>query len=253
MNSGIPAAGPPGESLEQLFGSVFDLARQFAAQIGQDEIEARLRRTLHEAQRPAAAPRAAPSLAASEPVSALASLAADGDREAWDQIIDRYAPLVYAICRRYQLANDDAQDVAQRVWLVLVERIGMIRRESALPGWLATTTSRECLRVLRTVRRAGLLDMSAEDPALPADEATIAAEILIAEQNAAILAAFTELPPLCRQLLSMLISDPPYSYREIAAALGIPVGSIGPQRARCLSRLRRAITPAPAKDEPHPR
>jgi DNA-directed RNA polymerase specialized sigma24 family protein len=62
----------------------------------------------------------------------------------------------------------------------------------------------------------------------------------VAERNAALRAAFAELPPRCQRLLSMLISDPPHSYAEIHAELGIPVGSIGPQRARCLERLRRS-------------
>jgi RNA polymerase sigma factor (sigma-70 family) len=250
MNPGIPASGRPEESLEQLFGSVFDLAGQFAATISQDDIEARLRRTLRTAERPAPAPVAAPSSAAGQPVSALVSQAAAGDPEAWNQIVDRYAPLVHAICQRYRLTNHDAEDVAQLVWLLLVEWIGTLRDPAALPGWLATTTSRECLRVLGTVRRAGRSAMPPEDSAWLADDTTVDAEILAAERNAALHTAIRGLPFRCQQLLSMLVSDPPYSYVEISAALGIPVGSIGPQRDRCLNRLRRAMTPAPSRDEP---
>jgi DNA-directed RNA polymerase specialized sigma24 family protein len=72
------------------------------------------------------------------------------------------------------------------------------------------------------------------------DDTVIDEEILMAERNAALRAAFAELPPRCQQLLSMLLSDPPRSYAEIHTELGIPVGSIGPQRARCLDRLRRS-------------
>jgi len=72
------------------------------------------------------------------------------------------------------------------------------------------------------------------------DDATIDGEILVAERNAALRAAFAALPPRCQQLLSMLISDPPHSYADIHAELGLPVGSIGPQRARCLDRLRQS-------------
>ena len=250
MNSGIPASDRPDESLEQLFGSVFDLAGQFATQISQDEIEARLSRALRAAERPAVAPQAVPSSALGQPVSALASRAAAGDREAWNQIVDRYAPLVHAICQRYRLTDHDIEDVGQRVWLLLVERIGTLRDPAALPGWLATTTSRECLRVLRTVRRAGRLAIPPEDSARVVDGAAIDAEILAAERSAALHTAILGLPPRCQQLLSMLLSDPPYSYAEISAALGIPVGSIGPQRDRCLNRLRRAMTRAPSGDEP---
>ncbi len=74
------------------------------------------------------------------------------------------------------------------------------------------------------------------------DDAVIDEEILRAERDAGLRAAFAELPPHCRQLMGMLISDPPHTYAEISATLGIPMGSIGPQRARCLDRLRRSDT-----------
>lgn len=243
MNSGIGGSSRPGESLEQLFGSVFDLAGRFAAQIGQDDIEARLRRTLHDAQRPPAAPPAAPPPAV-QPT-------AGGDREAWDQIIDRYAPLVHAICRGYRLADHDAQDVARQVWRLLAERIAAVREPAALHGWLTMTTRRECLRVLRMAQQAGQPNMLAECPASLTVEASVAAEIRNAGQNAAIGAAFADLPPRCQQLIAMLISDPPHSYAEISDALSIPAGAIGPTLARCLNRLRKAIT-APPEDGPHP-
>jgi DNA-directed RNA polymerase specialized sigma24 family protein len=79
-----------------------------------------------------------------------------------------------------------------------------------------------------------------DDAVLFVDDAVIDEEILMAERNAALRAAFAELPPRCQKLLSMLLSDPPHSYVEIHTELGIPVGSIGPQRARCLDRLRRS-------------
>jgi RNA polymerase sigma factor (sigma-70 family) len=248
-----PGGGPlnsptPDESLDQLFGGVFDLA----GQISQDVIEARLRVTLREVERRAAR-RAASAPAASQQPATLVSRAAAGDQEAWDQIVERYAPLVWAIGRRYRLTDHDREDVGQRVWLLLVEQIGKLREPAALPGWLATTTSRECQRVLKTRRRADRL-VTSQDPAwLPDDAAEVAiveAEILAAELNAALRAAVLDLPPRCQQLLSMLASDPPHSYAEISAALGIPVGSIGPQRARCLDRLRRAMMPAWMVEEP---
>jgi DNA-directed RNA polymerase specialized sigma24 family protein len=127
------------------------------------------------------------------------------------------------------------------VWLLLVEQLGNLRVPAALPGWLATTTQRECLRVLRAARRYDLTGAPLESQ-MPAGagDAMIEHEILAAELNAALRAAFTDLPPRCRRLLSMLLSDPPFSYAKISAVLSIPVGSIGPQRARCLDRLRRS-------------
>ncbi|HEV2536429.1 MAG TPA: sigma-70 family RNA polymerase sigma factor [Streptosporangiaceae bacterium] len=173
-------------------------------------------------------------------VVALVTRASGGDQDAWHELVDRYAPLVYTICTRYRLSNHDIEDVGQNVWLLLVEQLGKLREPAALPGWLATTTARECLRVVTIASKADRLSMGLDDSLLFVDDAVIDEELLLAERNAALRAAFAELPSRCQQLLSMLISDPPYSYTEINAKLGIPIGSIGPQRARCLDRLRRS-------------
>lgn len=173
-------------------------------------------------------------------VVALVTRASGGDQDAWHELVDRYAPLVYTICTRYRLSNHDIEDVGQNVWLLLVEQLGKLREPAALPGWLATTTARECLRVVTAASKADRLSMGLDDSVLFVDDAVIDEELLLAERNAALRAAFAELPFRCQQLLSMLISDPPHSYTEINAKLGIPVGSIGPQRARCLDRLRRS-------------
>jgi RNA polymerase sigma factor (sigma-70 family) len=173
-------------------------------------------------------------------VVALVTRASGGDQEAWYKVVDRYAPLVYTICTRYRLSNHDIEDVGQNVWLLLVEQLGKLREPAALPGWLATTTARECLRVVTAASKTERLGTGLDDSVVFVDDATIDGEILVAERNAALRAAFADLPPRCQQLLSMLISDPPHSYADIHAELGIPVGSIGPQRARCLDRLRRS-------------
>jgi RNA polymerase sigma factor (sigma-70 family) len=173
-------------------------------------------------------------------VTTLVGRASRGDQDAWYELVDRYAPLVYTICTRYRLSNHDIEDVGQNVWLLLVEQLGKLREPAALPGWLATTTARECLRVVTAASKAERLGTGLDDSVLFVDDAVIDGEILVAERNAALRAAFAELPPRCQQLLSMLISDPPHSYAEIHAELGIPVGSIGPQRARCLERMRRS-------------
>jgi RNA polymerase sigma factor (sigma-70 family) len=122
-----------------------------------------------------------------------------------------------------------------------VEQLGNLRVSAALPGWLATTTQRECLRVLRAARRYDLTISPEDSPVSPDQtDAMIEEEILAAELNAALRAAFADLPARCRQLLSMLLSDPPLAYTEISATLSVPIGSIGPQRGRCLERLRRS-------------
>ena len=174
-------------------------------------------------------------------VIALVERASAGDQRAWNEIVERYSPLVWSICLRYRLDRQDVDDVGQTVWLLLVERIGKLREPAALPGWLATTTQRECLRVLRAARRHDHAELLPEEqmPADP-DATVIEEEILAAERDASIRAAFAELPRSCRELLALLVGDPPRSYEEISATLGMRVGSIGPMRARCLDRLRRS-------------
>jgi RNA polymerase sigma factor (sigma-70 family) len=174
-------------------------------------------------------------------VSALVARVCDGDQEAWNELVERYSPLVWSVCQRYQLSHQDADDVGQSVWLLLVENIGSLREAAALPGWLATTTRHEVFRVMRVARRHDHADLP-PDGQIPgdADAATVEEELIVAERNAALRAAFAELPPNCHDLLSLLVADPPLAYADISTMLGIPVGSIGPKRARCLDRLRRS-------------
>jgi RNA polymerase sigma factor (sigma-70 family) len=174
------------------------------------------------------------------PVTALVSRARNGDKQAWDELVDRYAPLIWSICRRYHLRRADADDVGQGVWLRLVDQLGSLRDPAGLPGWLATTTQRECARVLRASRKQELPRPWPDAANIPDKVTGIAeSELLRAELHAALRDAFTQLPPKSRQLIALLIQDPPMSYAEISTKLGIPVGSIGPIRGRCLEKLRR--------------
>ena len=172
-------------------------------------------------------------------IAALVARARDGDKAAWDAIVDRYGPLIWAICRRYRLDRPDADNVGQSVWLRLVDQLAVIRDPAALPGWIATTTRRECGRVISAARRREVLGY-AEDitESTAADPASIESEILIAERNFVLREAFQQLPSRCQELISLLLADPPVRYAEISDKLDIPVGSIGPTRARCLQRLR---------------
>jgi RNA polymerase sigma factor (sigma-70 family) len=174
-------------------------------------------------------------------VVALVTRAAAGDEGAWNEIVERYTPLIWSICVRHHLGREESSDVNQTVWLLLVEKIGTLRQPAALPGWLATTTQHECLRALRAVRRHEHMGLPSEDQLAPdSGAAMIDEELLAAERGAAIRAAFAELPRGCRELLSMLVSDPPSAYADISARLGVRLGSIGPMRGRCLDRLRRS-------------
>ena len=171
-------------------------------------------------------------------VTDLVIRASRGDRQAWDALVERYAPLIWAICRRYRLADADAEDVSQAVWLRLVEQLGNLRDPAALPGWLVTTTRRECGRVQRAAAKLPADGQVLEN--LPDAQAiTAEQELLTAERHAALREAFARLPSASQQLLALLIADPPLPYAEISARLGIPIGSIGPNRSRCLARLRR--------------
>ena len=171
----------------------------------------------------------------------LVTRARNGDKQAWDGIVERYAPLIWSICRRHRLDGRDAEDVSQMVWLHLVSQLGNLRDSAALPGWLATTTRRECCRVSRVTSRQPqatqlmtYAENIADTQAVIADD-----ELLLAERQAALREAFSELPPGYQQLITLFSTDPPLSYAEIIAKWGLPVGNIGPSRNRCLARLRR--------------
>jgi RNA polymerase sigma factor (sigma-70 family) len=174
------------------------------------------------------------------PVTDLVTRAKNGEQQAWDALVERYAPLIWSICRHYRLGAADAEDVGQSVWLNLVAHLDHLRDSAALPGWLATTTRRECGRVINAAdaRRAGERVLIAETIS-DTEAAAVDEELLVAEQHAALRDALARMPPGCQQLLALLIADPPVPYAEISARLGISVGSIGPYRRRCLDRLSR--------------
>jgi len=173
------------------------------------------------------------------PVETLIAHANRGDQSAWNAIVDRYAALVWSVCRGFRLSDGDAADVSQTVWLRTVEKLATIRVPAALPGWLVTTTRNECLRIVSSSRRsAGPLDdvllNRSEDP----NGVEIDDELLAAERRAVVREAFAQLPEHCQRLLALLVSSEHKAYAEISRQLQIPVGSIGPTRSRCLDKLR---------------
>jgi RNA polymerase sigma factor (sigma-70 family) len=173
-------------------------------------------------------------------VTGLVTRARTGDKQAWDALVERYAPLIWSICRRHRLGGPAAADVSQDVWLHLLDHLGSLRNPAALPGWLATTTRRECGRVARAARGPLAAGYDLDGGSLPDDRAdTAEQELLAAERHAALREAFGDLPADCQRLIALLTVDPPLPYAEISARLGIPVGSIGPTRRRCLDKLRR--------------
>jgi RNA polymerase sigma factor (sigma-70 family) len=170
-------------------------------------------------------------------VEQLVARARAGDAAAWDALVDRYLPLVTAVIGRLRLSAADADDVNQTVWLRLVEHLDRLREPRALPGWLATTARHEGLRLIK--RRGRDQPVDPGGTSFDTAEAFDPGEALVQDlRSHALREAMTELPEKRRELLLLLIADPPVSYDEISARLGIPKGSIGPTRARALEQLR---------------
>jgi RNA polymerase sigma factor (sigma-70 family) len=184
--------------------------------------------------------RRGPARDDASPVTDLVSRVRGGDKRAWDELVERYAPLVWSICRRHRLSFADTEDVGQSVWLQLVSHLDAVRDPAALPGWLATTTRRECGRFLAAARGPHAPGRLPDEENIRDDLArAVDQELLAAERQAVLREAFTCLGPPARQLMELLIEDPPLRYAEISARLGIPISSIGPTRGRCLDKLRR--------------
>jgi RNA polymerase sigma factor (sigma-70 family) len=182
-------------------------------------------------------------------VTDLVHAAVLGDESAWGSLVERYTPLLMSVLRGYRLRDDDLRDVAQTVWLRLVEHLGNLREPRALPMWIITTAKNESVRVLKAGARTQPFSAVFEDelPEQP-DSGEVDRDLLRDERRRALLEAFAELPTRDRDLLALLVADPPIAYAEISARLGMPVGSIGPTRARVLAKLR--ATPALAALDP---
>lgn len=172
-------------------------------------------------------------------VAELLKAADGGSQEAWDALVERYGRLVWSIIRGFRFDSATAADVSQTVWLRLVEHCGRIRHPERLASWLATTARNESIRASKRMARAVPTEFSVE----VADERapSIDEQLLDDEQLREVLAAFEQVSPRCRELLQILCTDPPLEYEEISSLLEMPIGSIGPTRARCLERMRRVL------------
>lgn len=174
-------------------------------------------------------------------VAQLVTAAAGGSRAAWDEIVVRFTPLLIATAHRFRLPDHDVADVAQTVWLHLVEHLGELREPAALPGWLVSTTRHECSRYLGRQARQRPYDPLVSfqaDQVTPDLAGEVVEDLHRSDRQEAVLAGFAELSDSDRRLLVLLVADPPLSYAEISERLQIPIGSIGPTRGRALKRLR---------------
>ena len=162
---------------------------------------------------------------------------ADGETGAWERLVAQYANLIWALTHEFRLSDSDAADVAQATWLRLLEHIDRIEHPERIGSWLATTARHECLGASRRPKRVVLV----HDDGLRRGYYAPARRrrgLLAAERAQAVRDALSRLPSRWQKLLELLMADPPASYAEISSQLGLPVGSIGPTRRRCLERLR---------------
>ncbi|HKD97884.1 MAG TPA: sigma-70 family RNA polymerase sigma factor [Micromonosporaceae bacterium] len=165
-----------------------------------------------------------------------------GEQRAWDAIVGQYSGLVWAVARGYRLAAPDAADVFQATWLRLVEHLGDIRDGSRLGAWLATTAKHEALALMRrNSRHVPTADIDVLGGGGRNTSTSVDDGLLRTEEHSALWRAFGKLSDSCQRLLRVIFADPAPSYAETSAALDIPVGSIGPTRARCLSNLQALL------------
>jgi RNA polymerase sigma factor (sigma-70 family) len=169
----------------------------------------------------------------------LAALLLGGDirRRAWNDLVARHSPALYAVARSFRVNAQTAEDLVQIAWLRLLERAGQLRDPDALGPWLCTIVRNEARRIVTRQRETPTilqLDHIAAD-------GRVEERLIAGEQGRALRVAFAALGPDCRQLLQLFLADPPLSYDQIAAAVGRPRGSLGPSRRRCLDQLRNLL------------
>jgi RNA polymerase sigma factor (sigma-70 family) len=154
-------------------------------------------------------------------------------------LVDRFGQMVWSVARGFRLDDATAKDVSQTVWLKLIENVDSINDPERLPGWLVTTCRREALRVSKTQGRdvPTEFEYEVEDPNPSLEDA-----LVDQEEQRFVVHAFRSLDGLCQQLLRLMIIEPELSYEEISEVMGRPIGSLGPTRARCLEKLRSAVS-----------
>ena len=187
-------------------------------------------------------------------VTVLIHRAAEGDPTAWNAIVDEFAGLLWSVVRGFRLNEAQSADAVQTTWLRLVEHIADLREPEHVAGWLKTTAHRVCLQVIRQGGREQLTDWEEDRGPVSGvryegpDEDGPEAAAMRQEQQVLARRALAELPDRHRQLMELLVASPPISYQDISARLGMPVGSIGPTRARILARLRETLATVGLQD-----
>jgi RNA polymerase sigma factor (sigma-70 family) len=187
--------------------------------------------------RPVITPAIEPIRTSDPVLSGLVRAALAGDDRAFAKLVARFERPLRSIVRSYRLSGWDADDVIQSTWMQFLEHGAGLREPAAISGWLATTARRYCLRMLQSnVRELLLEDPTTSDGGY---DGRLDADLLAAERRAALDASLARLTGRQRDLITLLLDEPELSYEEVGQRLGLPIGSIGPTRARSLSRLRR--------------
>jgi RNA polymerase sigma factor (sigma-70 family) len=182
-------------------------------------------------------------------LSACIELAREGDRGAFDEVIRELNPLLWQVVRAQGLGTEEAADVIQTAWLELVRGLQQIRSSQALTAWLITVARREAWRVRTRSRRQIPANMtmleSVPDPGPEPYQG-----LLADERDRVLWRHFQRLPERCRTLLRVIAYADRPDYAAVAEALGMPHGSIGPTRGRCLAKLREMLLADPAWSTP---
>ena len=186
-------------------------------------------------------------------VAQLVRRAVDGDCWAWERLVDQYSRLIWAITRDFKLVESDAADVFQVTWLRLLEHIHQIENPDRVGSWLAATARNECLRHLAARKKVVLSEDDIVLHAGAGSEPEVDERLLTAERSLMVRKALTHLPWRRQRMLELLMADPPASYAEISEKLGLPIGSIGPTRSRCLAQLRELLPTSLASHGGHMR
>jgi RNA polymerase sigma factor (sigma-70 family) len=169
-------------------------------------------------------------------IARLVRSAASGDHRAWEALVGQFERLLWAITRAHRLRDADAADVVQATWTKLLEHLDALHEPGRVGAWLATTARRECLAVLRNSQRQVLYGDDTHES--ESNELAPGEALLVTERDEALWRSVSRLRESDQALLRLLMADPRPAYEEISAALDIPIGSIGPTRARALERLR---------------
>jgi RNA polymerase sigma factor (sigma-70 family) len=167
---------------------------------------------------------------------ALVGAARSGDDRAWAELIERFDPMLRRGVSTFRLSTADVDDVVQGTWTKLYVHIDRIREPAAIPGWLMTTARRHALELLQVHTR----ELLTEEPERRAVTYETPESILLeAERRDAFVRAVSTLPERQRRVVALLAARPALEYEQVGSILKMPIGSIGPTRARGLANLER--------------